>query len=95
MNKKRIRLTESDLHNVIKESVKQALNETRLQQGSLNPSDAMDMFYAEIYNMLRRKFGKDAIWEEDEPYMIGINLGNFGGSYDEGVRIKLEFAAYG
>ena len=95
MNKKLIRLNELDLHRIVKESVKQTLNETRLQQGSLNPSDAMEMLYGEIYNMLRRKFGKDAIWEENEPYMIGVDLGNFGGSYNEGVRIKLEFATYG
>jgi len=73
MNKNRIRLTESQLHKVIKESVKKILKEEELKGFLLNPSkesfnrNKLETLYDEVNNVCEKlKLPSDSI---HQPYI--------------------------
>lgn len=56
MNKKLIKLTESDLHKIVKETVSRILNEGESYGWTVDPSEA-----EEAYNMAAEEFGNEEL----------------------------------
>lgn len=66
--KKVIRLTEGDLHNIVKESVNRALNERTYQEAMEEKYNEYKKFVNDLYNYLinAENFLEDKYYNEDE-----------------------------
>ena len=71
MKKQVIRLTETDLHNVIKESVDKVLNETQLNElGGYSPNAGYVFKMQETYRILMKEYEK---WKPAEYSIHGMD----------------------
>ena len=87
MNKKLIRLTESDLHRIVKESVKRVLRESN----ESTPSDiayGLMVMLGEIHNELMRGGDPVTIDEIDKLYGMAVKLNDYFDSLTESKRIS-------
>ena len=68
MNKKQIRLTESDLKQIVKESVSKILNERTYQEAMEEKYNEYKKFVNDLYNYLinAKNFLEDKYYNEDE-----------------------------
>ena len=86
--RQRIRLTESDIHRIVKESVKRVLKEKKRinESNESTPSDTaygLMVMLGEIQNELMRGGGPVTIDEVDELYGMAVELNDYFDSLTE------------
>ena len=71
------------------------VNESIYEENNYNgPYEILEVVYDDIIKYLSRKFGKNAIVNNEKPDLIEVFLGNFGEDYNEGFRINFETAQF-
>lgn len=88
MSKNRIRLTESDLHRVIKESVKKVMKEGNAYNDNIYGALSQDQIWSLVKKLLTKHLS-NKFWIQDDDDVMYIEDYNT----KEGISITMEYSA--